>query len=54
MVLIFSVGGEVMCSEGGKRAGIGDLRASETSGTAAGRNAIGSQQVINKRIAEIQ
>lgn len=33
---------------------IGDLRASETFGTAAVRNATGSQQVINKRIAEIQ
>ena len=38
----------------GRRAGIRGLSTAETFGTAAVRNAIGSQQVINKRITEIQ
>lgn len=44
-----------LCAKrGGRRVGIRDLSGAETFGTAAARNAIGSQQVINKRIAEIQ
>lgn len=44
-----------LCAKkGGRRAGIRDLSRAEIFGTAAVRNAPGSQQVVNKRTAEIQ